>query len=82
MRWTGRAPDQIFETNIADALAAMDEAGIDIALLSAWHGPEGSLISNEEVAAQIEAAPSRSANCVGSPQLLLSVIGEKMLAVM
>ncbi len=59
MRWTGRAPDQIFETNAALTLAAMDEAGIDIALLSAWHGPEGSLISNEEVAAQIETAPSR-----------------------
>lgn len=59
MRWTGRAPGQIFETNIADTLAAMDEAGIGISLLSAWHGPEGSLISNDEVAAQIEAAPSR-----------------------
>jgi len=40
-------------------LASMDAARVDIALLSAWYGPEGSLISNEEVAAQVEAAPTR-----------------------
>jgi predicted TIM-barrel fold metal-dependent hydrolase len=37
----------------------MDEAGVEIALLSAWYGPEGDLVSNEEVAHQIEAAPTR-----------------------
>ncbi len=57
LRWTGRPAGAT--PSPAETLAAMDEAGVDIALLSAWHGPEGSLISNEEVAAQIEAAPSR-----------------------
>ena len=37
----------------------MEEGGVDIALLSAWHGPESDLISNEEVARQIDAAPTR-----------------------
>ena len=53
LRWTGidrNAP------SVADTLAAMDAAGIDIALLSAWHGPQGSLISNDEVAACVRQA--------------------------
>jgi|SRR5271165_2441584 len=37
----------------------MDAAGVEIALLSAWFGTEGPLISNEEVSAQIDAAPER-----------------------
>jgi uncharacterized protein len=41
------------------ALAAMDEGGVDVAFLSAWYSPEGDLISNEEVARQINAAPTR-----------------------
>ncbi len=31
-------------------LDALDTAGVDLALTSAWYGPEGALISNEEVA--------------------------------
>ena len=31
-------------------LDALDQAGIDLALTSAWYGPEGALISNDEVA--------------------------------
>jgi len=57
MRWTGRE-DSILES-IDSTLREMDAAGVDIALLSAWVGPEGELISNEEVSAQIEAAPAR-----------------------
>src|SRR4051812_38992036 len=57
LRWTGRAVGEL--QTVESMLRAMDEAGIDIALLSAWHGPEGSLISNEEVAHQIEGAPTR-----------------------
>src|SRR5579862_8498905 len=45
--------------SIDSTLRAMDTAGVDIALLSAWTGPEGELISNEEVSQQIEAAPAR-----------------------
>src|SRR5215472_12583778 len=58
LRWTGRA-DPFLSPSPQSTLASMDAAGVDIALLSAWYGPEGSLISNEEVAAQIEAAPAR-----------------------
>jgi hypothetical protein len=58
LRWTqqDKAP---WTPDVASTLAAMDEAGVDISLLSAWHGPQGSLISNEEVAASIDAAPQR-----------------------
>jgi uncharacterized protein len=58
LRWTGRA-GEVSVPDVGSTLAAMDAAGVDIALLSAWHGPQGSLISNEEVAAQIDAAPER-----------------------
>ncbi len=57
IRWTGQADDYL--PTPQSTLAAMDAAGVDIALLSAWYGPEGSLITNEEVAAQIETAPDR-----------------------
>lgn len=58
LRWTGRSGEQAAVT-VDEALAAMDEADVEIALLSAWHGPEGALISNQEVAAQIAQAPDR-----------------------
>jgi predicted TIM-barrel fold metal-dependent hydrolase len=35
---------------VADTLAAMDAGGVDAALICAWHGPEGALVSNDEVA--------------------------------
>lgn len=57
LRWTGRSEDRL--ESVESTLKAMDEGGVDIALLSAWHGPEGSLISNEEVARMIEASPTR-----------------------
>jgi predicted TIM-barrel fold metal-dependent hydrolase len=37
----------------------MDAAGVEVAILSAWYGPDGDLISNSEVADQIAAAPDR-----------------------
>lgn len=58
LRWTGRT-GQLLVPRVEETLTAMDQAGVDIALLSAWHGPEGSLISNEEVAEQVAAAPDR-----------------------
>ena len=57
LRWTGRSERSV--ESVESTLQAMDAGGVDIALLSAWHGPEGSLISNEEVARMIEAAPAR-----------------------
>jgi uncharacterized protein len=51
-RWTGqRLPDS--ELALEVTLAAMDGAGVDFGLISAWHGPEGSLIGNDEVAAWV-----------------------------
>jgi predicted TIM-barrel fold metal-dependent hydrolase len=40
-------------------VAAMDDAGVDIGLLCAWHGPLGAMISNDEVAAACQAYPDR-----------------------
>jgi len=56
LRWTGgerRVP------SVEQTLAAMDEAGVEIALLAAWVGPHGPLISNDEVAGFVAAAPQR-----------------------
>ena len=55
-RWTGdgRRPTQL---PLDLTLAAMDEGGVAVAMLSAWHGPEGALISNEEVAGCVAEAP-------------------------
>jgi len=58
LRWTGRKGELVIPTP-ADAVGAMDAAGVRIALLSAWYSPMGALISNEEVAQQIESAPTR-----------------------
>jgi uncharacterized protein len=56
LRWTGmerRAPE------VEETLAAMDEGGVDIALLSAWHGPAGPLMTNDDVAKVVARAPDR-----------------------
>jgi len=57
-RWTRQADD----TRLPEAsqtIAMMDAADVDMALLSAWYGPQGPLISNAEVANQISEAPDR-----------------------
>lgn len=60
LRWTGQqVPTE--ELPIELTLAAMDAAGIEVGVLSAWHGPEGALISNDEVAACVAQAPTRFA---------------------
>jgi len=58
LRWTGvsrRAPQ------VPATLGAMDEAGVRVALLSAWYGPHGPLITNDEVAELVSAHPDRFA---------------------
>jgi predicted TIM-barrel fold metal-dependent hydrolase len=45
--------------SVEDTLAAMDEAEVEIALLSGWIGPAGPLIENDEVAAAVARAPAR-----------------------
>ena len=58
LRWTGKPGDRRTVT-LEQTLAAMDEAEVDVALLSAWHGPSGVLISNDDVANEIARAPGR-----------------------
>ena len=58
VRWTKGSGDSLTSTP-ESTLAAMDSAGVDVALLSAWYGPSGPLISNQQVAEQIEHAPTR-----------------------
>lgn len=58
LRWTGRAGRTVVPT-VEQTIAAMDRAAIDISLLSAWYGPSGPLITNEEVADAIDASPNR-----------------------
>lgn len=56
-RWTGQALAE--PPPAAATLAAMDEGGVALGLLSAWYGPQGSLIANDEVAAMVRAHPGR-----------------------
>ncbi len=60
-RWTGGSlPDT--EIPIEMTVAAMDAAGVQLGLLSAWRGPAGQdLISNDEVAHWVSSYPDRFA---------------------
>jgi predicted TIM-barrel fold metal-dependent hydrolase len=58
LRWTGQDPSEVRVTPDL-ALHAMDAAGVDMMILSAWSAPDGWLISNDELDAQIDAAPDR-----------------------
>ncbi len=58
LRWTGQTGQRLVP-DVAKTVAAMDAADVDISLLSAWYGPEGCLISNEEVSAAIDEVPTR-----------------------
>jgi len=55
-RWMGAVeiPDQI---PLEFTLGALQAANVDRALVSAWYGPEGALISNDEVASYVKQAP-------------------------
>jgi uncharacterized protein len=57
-RWTGGViPTEPIP--LQTTLDAMDAAGVRQALIAAWHGPEGQLIANDEVAAFVAQAPER-----------------------
>ncbi|MGH3442530.1 MAG: amidohydrolase family protein [Nitriliruptorales bacterium] len=57
-RWTDlEVPGE--ELPIDLTIAAMDAGGVDVGLVSAWHGPSGELISNDEVAGWVKAHPGR-----------------------
>jgi predicted TIM-barrel fold metal-dependent hydrolase len=57
-RWTGDAIPE-GEIPLQVTLDALDAGGVDRALISAWHGPTGALVSNDEVAGWIAQAPDR-----------------------
>jgi uncharacterized protein len=57
LRWTGRT--EYLVPSVASTIQAMDQAGVEISLLSAWHGPEGVLVSDDEVDRHIDSAPAR-----------------------
>lgn len=58
LRWTGgEIPEH--ELPVEATLAAMDAGDVDVGLISAWFGPEGPLISNDEVAKFVAQAPER-----------------------
>lgn len=58
LRWMG-ATDVPDDLPLEMTLGALDTAGVARALVSAWWGPQGALISNDEVAAWVQAAPER-----------------------
>lgn len=57
-RWMGldEIPDAF---PVEWTLAAMDAAGVSRGLVTSWYGPDGPLISNDEVAALVAAHPER-----------------------
>jgi uncharacterized protein len=55
-RWTGALPEE--ELPLAATIATMDVGGVDYGLISAWHGPAGALITNDEVAGSGASPPS------------------------
>lgn len=56
-RWT-RAEMPV-EIPVELTIAALDAAGVSRALITAWWGPQGPLVSNDEVAAMVQAHPDR-----------------------
>jgi predicted TIM-barrel fold metal-dependent hydrolase len=64
-RWTrgeaaSRGPDAATaDWPVSVTVAAMDDGGVARSLITAWEGPRGTLISNDEVAAFVRQAPDR-----------------------
>ena len=57
-RWTGGVIPT-GEIPLSVTLEALDAGGVDQAIITAWHGPTGALISNDDVAAFVAQAPLR-----------------------
>lgn len=55
-RWMGAEQLAPSEVPIGFTLGALKQAGVSRALVSAWHGPMGALISNDEVAGFVAAS--------------------------
>lgn len=56
-RWTGQVAGG--DIPLPVTLDAMDAAGVTVGLLAAWHGPQGELIGNDEVASWVRQHPAR-----------------------
>ncbi|WP_285504759.1 amidohydrolase family protein [Actinokineospora sp. NBRC 105648] len=76
-RWTGQ-PLPTAELPLAVTTMAMDQADVRVGLVSAWHGPEGVLIGNDEVAGFVAAHPDRFAG-VAAVDLLRPVAAVREL---
>lgn len=61
-RWTA-APDTA--PTLDQLLAEMDAREVDVALLSAWYGPHGPIVSNDEVVGFVQQAPDRFRGLAG-----------------
>lgn len=61
LKWTGgQIPEQ--DPPIEATIESMDAAGVDVGLLTAWHGPYGQdIISNDDVAQWVRRYPNRFA---------------------
>lgn len=57
-RWTGMDVDNVPVDVLLDS---MDKADVSLALIAAWYGPQGPLISNEQVLEVVRAYPDRFA---------------------
>jgi predicted TIM-barrel fold metal-dependent hydrolase len=57
-RWTGSGMPT-GAVPVEATVAAMDQAGVERGLICAWYGPDGPLISNDEVAAAVARHPDR-----------------------
>jgi predicted TIM-barrel fold metal-dependent hydrolase len=71
-RWMGMSDDAITDIPPEFTIAAMDQAGVRQALVCAWWGPGGPIISNDEVSALVQRFPDRFIG-VGSVNLFKPV---------
>jgi hypothetical protein len=63
-RWTRAQPTEGMQATeqglpLALTIAAMDAAGVERGLIAAWYGPEGPMITNDDVAGFVAQYPDR-----------------------
>ena len=64
-RWTSsETPTEELPVDVT--VAMMDEGGVDIGLTAAWYGPEGDMISNDDVAGFVAQHPDRLKGVAGA----------------
>lgn len=57
LRWLRQ--DELPDVPLSATVGSMDQGGVAIGLLTAWWGPQGALIDNDEVAGFVRAHPDR-----------------------